>query len=69
MPSPTTKESLYDLTDTDFASHIAVGHHFVKFFAPWCGHCRQLAPTWEELGKLFEDDDSVTIAKVSCSLS
>ena len=39
-------------------------HVFVEFYAPWCGHCRSLAPVYEKLGKVFEAESSVIVTKV-----
>eukprot|EP00252_Welwitschia_mirabilis_P004313 TRINITY_DN1462_c0_g1_i1.p1 TRINITY_DN1462_c0_g1~~TRINITY_DN1462_c0_g1_i1.p1 ORF type:complete len:362 (-),score=83.93 TRINITY_DN1462_c0_g1_i1:209-1294(-) len=38
----------------------------VEFYAPWCGHCKKLAPEYEKLASNFKRAKSVLIAKVDC---
>ena len=40
---------------------------FVKFFAPWCSHCAELQPAWEELAVEFKNHDIALVASVDCS--
>jgi len=58
---------LYVLNEKSFKNHVEKGDHFIKFYAPWCGHCQKLAPAWAELAKSFEGNDKVKVAKLDCT--
>jgi len=44
----------------------------IEFYAPWCGHCKALAPKYEDLASQYAESefkDKVVIAKVDATLN
>nr|AFK34272.1 unknown [Medicago truncatula] len=39
----------------------------IEFYAPWCGHCKQLAPILDEVAVSFQSDADVVIAKLDAT--
>ena len=42
------------------------GMWLMKFYAPWCGHCKKLEPVWKHVAQSLGDTD-VRVARVDCT--
>ncbi|KZT20616.1 thioredoxin-like protein [Neolentinus lepideus HHB14362 ss-1] len=62
--SPNPRGSVLSLDGNTFQDAIKDSPTFVKFFAPWCGHCKKLAPIWIDLARHMQN--KLTIAEVNC---
>mmetsp|Transcript_14416 Transcript_14416/g.16145 ORF Transcript_14416/g.16145 Transcript_14416/m.16145 type:complete len:451 (+) Transcript_14416:102-1454(+) len=55
------------LTQSNYAEHTAGKNVFIKLYAPWCGHCKQMAPDWEKLHEEWADHPIASIFEVDCT--
>jgi len=62
-PNPNGK--IVHLTSADFEEKTADDMWFIMFHAPWCGHCKQLAPTWNSVA--YHLKGQVNVGKVDCT--
>lgn len=64
----TPHSTVVDLTADTFDDHLsdpANGLWFLKFYAPWCGHCKQLAPTLDKVAPFLSG--KMSFGKIDCT--
>jgi len=51
-----------------FAKVSKDGLWLVMFYAPWCGHCKKLEPTWVKVGAILEKEQpDVHVARLDAT--
>lgn len=64
----TPHSTVVALTADNFDDHLsdpANGLWFLKFYAPWCGHCKQLAPTLDKVAPYLSG--KMAFGKIDCT--
>jgi len=67
LASLASASDVHDLKTETFKDFIST-HDLVlaEFFAPWCGHCKKLAPEYEEAATALKEKN-IPLAKVDCT--
>ncbi|KAI9012098.1 thioredoxin-like protein [Phycomyces nitens] len=60
------ESDVLSLTEATFDKALTADLALVEFYAPWCGHCKALAPEYETAATELKEK-AVTLAKVDCT--
>lgn len=59
--------SALELTPDTWDKETAGKTVFIKFLAPWWGHCKSMKPAWDKLIESFAGSPSALVADVDCT--
>ncbi|KAI2787585.1 hypothetical protein POX_f07957 [Penicillium oxalicum] len=67
-PAPNPQGLSVPLTAESFQKLVTTTRDpwFIKFYAPWCGHCQAMAPSWRQMAK--EMKDTLNVGEVNCEV-
>ena len=59
-----TPSAVVTLNDANFDEVVTHSPNdvMIEFYAPWCGHCKALAPKYKQAASMLENVDTVTVA-------
>jgi len=56
-----------ELTPANWEKETAGKTVFIKFLAPWWGHCKKMKPAWDRLMREFDESETALVADVDCT--
>ena len=66
LPAPSLGSGkVLELSDR-FLPHRKEGMWLMKFYAPWCGHCKKLEPVWKHVAQSL-GESPIRVGKVDCT--